>query len=117
MAMTKKEKEYVESLETRLALKCTPVVEPDVPVPAAGEGIVNGYGFNAYSRRILMTCSSMGAHARDRWHDTVEPGAIAQFSTRVLALKALRNALELTFAQDLRKVDLWIERETEGDDA
>lgn len=111
MAMNKKELAYVESLKERLALCFTPEVAPDVPRPGVDDGLVIGYSFNAYSREVRKSCSSYLWHAVGSWDKTDAQGAIEQYSTRLLALRAMRNAIEMRCARDLRGIDIMIEQE------
>ena len=111
MAMNKKELAYVESLKERLALCFTPEVAPDVPRPGVDDGLVIGYSFNAYSREISKSCSSFLWHATGRWDKTDAQNPIEQYSTRLLALMAMRNVIEKRCAQELRSVDIMIESE------
>lgn len=111
MAMNKKEQAYVESLKERLALCFTPEVLPDVPRPGVNEGLVKGFSFNAYSREVRKSCSSYLWHADGSWDKIDAQGAIEQYSTRLLALRAMRNAIEMRCARELRSVDIMIERE------
>lgn len=111
MAMNKKELAHVEYLKERLALCFTPELNPDVPRPGEGDGLVKGYSFNAYSRSISKSCSSFLWHAIGRWDKTDAQNPIEQYSTRLLALMAMRNVIEMRCARELRSVDIMIERE------
>ena len=48
--MNRKEQEEMELLKAKLALTFTKKVEPDVKIPK--DGIINGYSFNVYSKRV-----------------------------------------------------------------
>jgi len=48
-------------------------------------------------------------HDIGEWNKTRRQLPIMQYSTELLALKALRNEMEIEFAKRLRKIDLQIE--------
>lgn len=113
MAMNKKEKARVEFLETMLALHPTERILPDVPIPenlAYGE-VVPGYSYNAYSVAAYESCSSSMYHAYRSKNKTSSHGGIEQYSTMVLALRAMRRDIEIRCATELREADLMIEAE------
>lgn len=112
MAMNKREQELVEELRTRLALRFTEPVNMDVLIPI-GDTLKNGYSFNSYSKRVTKSCSSSMSHSIDGWDRTNSRGPLAQFSSKLRALRAMRNDLELMFARELRAVDLKIQLELE----
>ena len=107
-----REKE-IELEKVKAALKFTNIIEEDVPVPSGTFKIVNGYSYKAFSISVEKSCSSSIGHCMWGWDKTSSYGTIRQFSTRLLALKALRNAVELKSAQNLRKIDIMIEKELE----
>lgn len=109
MAMTKAEKQLIEDLKTQCALRYTDAIKPDIPVPSSNEGIVNGYSFNAYSKRVTQSCSSVVFHNRDGWNIARSQNPIEQYSSVLLALKAMRNEIERRCADDLRSIDKLIE--------
>jgi hypothetical protein len=114
MAMNKKEKALVEDLKIRLALRFTDLVVEDIDFPAAGVGadnFVKGYVFNSYSVRVNKSCSDYLYHNHHSDGKTTTQGSIRQFSTRLLALKAMRNEIELKIAKQLYEVDQMIEKE------
>jgi hypothetical protein len=111
--MTKKELAYIESLKIRLALRFTEDVNPDIPKPVTGRGegtIVNGWSFNSYSMRVYKSCSSSTYHGTDKWNKTESQEAIEQYSTPLLACRAMRREVEERMARELRKIDAEIER-------
>jgi hypothetical protein len=117
MSMTKKELAEVERLKTLLALRFTPDISPDIPKPESGQGeskIVNGWSFNAYSRRVYKSCSSVVYHGTDKWDKTESQHPIEQYSTPLLAYKAMRREVEKECARNLRDIDRKIEELSEA---
>lgn len=114
MAMTKAEKARIAELERQLrlvrALRFTDPVEPDVPIPEHYPEIAKGFLFNQYSVRVEPACTSTANHAFGRDDETTTQGACPLFSTRLLALRAMRNAVELDCARSLAAIDGQIEK-------
>ena len=115
MAMTKKELAEMEELKIKLALHFTPAVEKDLAPPKYNftEGIsrlVRGWSYNANAGndKISKSCSSSAFHGHN-WEKTSSCGEIPQFSTELLALRALRHEVEIQCAKRLRDIDLKIE--------
>lgn len=118
MAMTKKEKAAhdaeIDRLTLRLALCWTAPVDPDVPVPK------NSYGDTGLSKgwlpcfdRVEPACSSSASHG---FGSSMRPNSQMPrelYSTRLLALRALRSEAEERFARELKKIDNWIALEIE----
>ena len=125
MAMTKKEKALLESLENELrlakAFRFTDKVNPDVLAPLPGESfgkLVTGYlivGEQGDNPRVEVACSSSIHHSAGRNDRTTTQGPRNLFSTRLLALKAMRNIVEIRFASMLAEIDRKIELEA-GDE-
>jgi hypothetical protein len=119
MAMTKKEQAYVEALLTVSALRYTADVAPDVPVPEGGSGKTTRgflyYGECSGSPRLQEIESTSYSH-RDVGSSSGSQGCRVLYSTKLLALKALRRAVEKECARRLRQVDCMIERETNEKD-
>lgn len=113
MAMTKKERAEFEAalLEARIcgALRWTAPVPRDVEIPVTG--IVNGWLFNEHSREVAKSCSSCTAHSFGYWDKTTTQRPTRLYSTRLLALRGLRHALERQYAEELAKVDSAIAEE------
>jgi hypothetical protein len=113
MAMTKKEREAHEKLiaELRLlaALRWTSEVKPDVPPP--NDGLTKGFLYNEYDPRVVPACSSGVYHAFGRDDKTDSQGSRALYSSKLLALRALRHAVEVESAKRIAKVDEMIEKE------
>jgi len=113
MAMSKKEQALVEALLTEAALRRTSPVAPDVPVPT-GSGLTKGFlfsGAHSSDPGVQKACSSSVHHAigRDDQTRTQQPRSL--YSTKLLALKALRYEVESHCAAILRRVDKQIEDE------
>lgn len=120
MAMTKKERaEFDAAIErARLlgALRWTSKIAPDIPVPQDGE--TSGWRHNAYSIRVERAWSEPTAHGtgpqRDRSGRSVASQCgIPLYSTKLLALKAMRHEMEMEYARKLALADRMI-AETEA---
>lgn len=119
MAMTKKEAEEVADLKRRLsvlaALRWTDEVEPDVPIPErSANELTKGWlpgGAASSWPRVEKACSSSQSHAYGQDDETTSQQAKRLYSTKLLALKALRHEMELYFAGRLATVDLQIAAE------
>lgn len=118
MSMTKKEQQEVQDLKRRLsvlaALRWTDEVLEDVPIPQYNEPLSVGYltGFAGSDRpSVDVACSSSISHARGRTDKTTSQQPLRLYSTRLLALKALRHEMELYFAEKLASVDIQIAAE------
>jgi len=112
--MNKKEAAYVEELLTRIALRWTSPVEPDVMPPSPGGGLVKGFAFVGalgMSPRVDVACSSSAGHALGRDDKITSQNPKRLYSTRLRALRALRYAVEERCARLLRDIDHQIERE------
>ena len=110
MAMTKKEKAAIEAAinraETLEALRWTQRVLPDVDTPARYSDIATGWTFNVASMRVSRGWTSSISHGTGEYRPgSGSQGGIAMFSTRALAVAALRHAVELDSAQRLMRVD------------
>jgi len=113
VAMTKKEKELLEAALTAAALHTTSDVAPDVPPPSGG-GLSKGFAVVAERSeycRVEPACSSSVHHGIGQQDKTNSQNAKSLYSTKMLALKALRRAVERDCAGRLRRVDRMIEEE------
>ena len=119
MAMNKSEKELVESLHTKLALRVVQEspVPHDVPVPKSFEGNISGFvvtGSISMSLRVANYLSSSHGHSKD-FHviptKTSSQSGITGYSTKLLALKEMRYRVEMAAAKELRRIDVEIEQE------
>jgi len=119
MAMTKKEREAfdaaIKKAEILGALRWTTPVAKDVPIPE------NGYseGWIAYSNSVQKSWSGQHRHgngdapAPEDIYKSASQRGVSMYSTRLLALKALRNNTEKEAAEELRKIDRMIAEEEE----
>ena len=115
MAMTKKDKEALEAALTASALRTTSDVAPDVPPPLGVCGLSKGFAVVAERSeycRVEPACSSSVYHGIGQQEKTTSQKAKHLYSTKMLALKALRRAVERDCADRLRRVDRMIEEES-----
>ena len=104
----------MEQLLTDAALRRTWPVEPDVMPPSPGEArdrLSIGWHFNSYTRNVGMGCSSYGYHSTSSTTKTDTQQAKAFYSSKMLALRAMRYELETRLCRELRSVDIMIEKE------
>ena len=99
------------------ALRWTePAPARDVP-PPDGLGSYNrlstGYTFNVHTRSTSEACSSSVSHAIGRTDRADSQRPISLYSTRLLALRALRAAMEREYAEALLRIDDQIKKEGE----
>lgn len=114
MSMTKAEKQIVEHLKIKLALSWTPLVRPDLPPPVYGK-TTSGWAFNEFTLNVMPAWSEsiyhgIGSSAPESKMSGSQ-GSKWLYSTRLLALRAMRNEVELEAARRLRKIDAHIELE------
>jgi len=121
MAMSKKEQQLLAECQQQLrlakALRFTELVYPDVPIPDRwNRHLVKGwlYAGSAGSFRVDVACSSCTSHAFGRDDGVTQQEPQALYSSRLLALKAARNALEQQCASWLARLDTEIENEKGG---
>ena len=109
MAMTKAEKAILTELKKELmlykAFTRTPKVEPDVLPPEEWDTLNKGWVILLHAKDVTEGCTSK--HNHNMWGNThtTSKGAISLYSTELLALKALRNALELEFMKTVSSLD------------
>lgn len=121
--MTKKEKAAMDAAilkaETLAALRWTEPTERDVAPPTVGDQrdkVSKGWDFNAYTKKVEpYSCSSIYSWTghTDIPVFTASRGSLVLFSSELLALKALRHAVELKSAEELRLIDKRIEQAKE----
>jgi hypothetical protein len=108
----------MEALERELreakALRWTDPVRKDVPPPAAGS-TTSGFVFNAHNGSVSPAWSKsvahgIGSHAPQSQCSGSQNG-ISMFSSRLLALRALRHEVERESAKRLAAIDKEIEAE------
>lgn len=119
MAMNKKEivahNVVVHALRIRSALMWTLPIAPDVPPPGHGDytsgsmSLTKGFLHNAYSSRVEPACSSSISHNFGSNERTNQQRAVWLYSTRVLALRAMRYEVERQSAVRLMEIDRLIE--------
>lgn len=118
MAMNKKEQAEFANMQKKLAVASafmrTPAVKKDVPVPDVKYS--NGYDFNLYYQAVCEYWSGPCTHYSEdptnkKGHVSGSQNGISLYSTRLLALKALRHAVENKAAEDLAKIDMQIAEE------
>lgn len=122
MAMNKKEQAAFEALQQEVmrnrALRWSDYdTETDLPVPSSYNEYVNGWTFNATTRRVYESWSSAVSHGSCHVIDGKRPAhasqqGIRQYSSRERALKAMRRSMEADFASALASVDKQIEEST-----
>jgi hypothetical protein len=122
MAMTKKEQAAYDAMAKSVAiakaLRWTPVVGLDVPPPKPGDTfnkVVKGWSFNEYNLEANPSCSSCIYHSIRNDEKTDSQNPISQYSTRLRALQAMRNSMELKFAKELAEVDEMIAKAEAGE--
>lgn len=84
-------------------------VLPDVPIPVTG--LAKGWLFNTYRGDVDVACSTSIYHAYGKYDETTSQGARELFSTKLLALRALRYEMALKFAASLTEIDARIHAE------
>lgn len=118
--MNKKEKaifdEAIYSAKLANAFRRTEEILKDVPKPSYDNPQTTfGFDFNQYSFSVNEYYSGTTRHgiARDgiKSTGTASQGGVNLFSTKVLALKAMRHAIENECAAKLLKIDEMIKRE------
>lgn len=112
MPMNKAEKQVLEDLKTRVALRWTEAVQTDVDPPERSGELAKGFLYcGEYSDhpRVEVACSSAVHHALGYNDKTTSQGPRELYSTRLRALRALRFAVEKRCALALRHIDYLIE--------
>lgn len=114
MAMNKKEQKLVEDLQIIAALKWTDDVVKDIPVPYSSSTLVVGYTYDQYSKTVSGSCSTSSSHSIHSVSETSSQGGIQMFSTKAKAFKAMRHAVCVKVAQELRYIDKLIEEDCQA---
>lgn len=113
MAMNKKEQAEFDAAKKAVivarALNWTQPVAPDVPPPPTSSTLTTGYLFGSYG--VELSCSSSINHARGKTDRTNSQGPRRLYSTKLLALRALRHEVEKECAEKLAKIDMQIHAE------
>lgn len=117
MAMNKKEQAYIKDLEDQLrlakAMRFTIKISPDVMPPAFenGKELRKGWLFNTYSRTVERGCTCSLYHSFGTDEEARSQNPMPLYSTKRLALMALRNRVEIELARELAQIDEAIEDE------
>jgi hypothetical protein len=97
-------REYEERV--RAALRWTgEAPSPDVP-PPTDNSLTTGWLFSVHGQRVDAACSDAVSYAYGRTDRTTTQGSRALYSSRRLALQALRAAMERKFAEELARIDV-----------
>ena len=118
MAMNKKEQAEMAALRRQVlvagAFVRTPSVRPDVapPLPCrSGPEYTEGFDYNVHTKSVYAGWSASVVHGTgaapksgDRYHSASQNSAHL-YSTRLLALRALRSAFERKVANELADID------------
>lgn len=115
MAMNKAEKKLLEDAYVQGALRWTQPIEPDLLPPGylpgtSSGGFIQGWDYNQYSQNVFPAWSDSISHGSETYTTNWKIRAGSQgrrrlYSTKALALKALRASLEYKTAVELRKID------------
>ena len=117
MAITKKERAEFDAAilkaSTLAALRWTSPVEPDLMPPTVWKEVVTGWLYNSYNSCIYQTWSTTINHGSGDYSEGAYASqkSVKQYSTRILALKALRYDTELKNARELLRIDKMIDVE------
>lgn len=122
MAMNKKEQAEFAAMKKKLAIASafvrTPAVEKDISAPPTSgpTRYSHGFDFNIYGLKVGEYWSGCVSHYTSnpeggKGYVSGSQRAIDLYSTRLLALRALRHAAENKAASDLAEIDMQIEDE------
>lgn len=113
MAMNKKEQTEFQKLKFDLtaarALSWTSKVLPDLMPPKGFGELSKGWMYRVHSQSVVPACSSSIGHDIGRNDRTSSQQPRALYSTKLLALRALRHEVELISATNLANIDSQIE--------
>ena len=116
MTKTKRHQADAEQLLIKAALHTTPDVPPDIPPPKGGDTtrgfLFFGVGSRPYVCEAWSTSTVHGTGDPNAAKRVGDHGAAHLYSTRALALCALRRAIEDDSAKQLLAIDRLIEQET-----
>ena len=110
-AAERRHNERVASALRRTEQAPGPDVMPPENVYSSTVGLSIGYYPNGYAGRVDVACTSVAGHSIGRIDRVDLQGSLALYSTRLHALRALRNAMEQRFAEALATVDKQIKEE------
>ncbi len=119
MPLNKKEKAAFDELllhhKLKGALHWSPRIRRDVPPPARGPGgETSGFDFNSYSLNVFEAWSSSVSHGEGPMrtkHSSGTQNPRSLYSTRLLALHAMRHDVAMAAAKKLLEIDERIEAE------
>lgn len=113
MALNKKEQQKMADLAEECCLAralrwSESETLPDLAPPQSG--FVNGWSLNIYREDIFPSWSAANCHGLehrkpDSKQEYASQNGIKQYSTKELALRALRAGMERKFAKSLAKID------------
>ena len=116
--MNKTEKQLVADLETKVkylaALQpkfLAKDTEPDVPIPQYPDEMTHGFLPLMYAEYVSEACSTSIGHGIGKEGKTSRQRGVELYSTRKLALYALRKSFEELYAWKLHIIDCLIEEE------
>jgi len=120
MAMTKKERAEFDAAIAKAkllaALRWTSIVQKDVPKPVEYGESSEGFDFNSDAARIDHQWSEYIRHGdMPKTNRTAYQEGKRLFSTRLLALRAMRHEVEIECARKLLNIDKQIEVEQAKD--
>lgn len=101
--------EHARDLAFALRWSRSTPIDPDIAIPPSGE-TTHGFLFNEPSRTVVEVWSESARHG-DKWSTSGRQNGVALYSTRKLALQALRHAVELRCAAVLLRIDTMIAKE------
>jgi len=119
MAMNKAEKQQLEDALEQVRIyksfQITPKIEPDLQPPSSSSGFgahIYGYSFNSHTIHVSEAWSEFtrnGSGHGERKH--AAQNGIALYSTKLLALQAMRHEVAIRAARLLADIDVQIEQE------
>ncbi len=90
------------------------ILQPDIPPPdSQSEGLSVGWHFNSHSCTVDQGCSSSVYHSTWSTEKTNSQGARAFYSTKRLALLAMKQELELDHASKIARINQQIIEDSE----
>jgi hypothetical protein len=115
MAMTKKEQAEFEALRALCSLHVTETAPgPDLPPPQFGSQEMTK-GWDMYPGSLVKVgCSTAYSHGSGQTDKANSQNPRALYSTRLRALRALRNTVEREVAARLSRIDAEIAKELEN---
>ena len=117
MEMTKNEqaeRAALKQLAYAVAFRFTEPVLPDIPHPKSSHvktALTGGWTINEYARRVEQACSCGMYHGTGEVMKTGVQQPLDLFSSKELALRAMRQKLEQQFAKVLAELDQQISQE------